>query len=826
MSTERLDIVVTTSGDKAASQNISQIGTSADVSAKSVDTLNSSMRFMRTALAAVGVGAFVMEMFRAADAYTTLSNRIRAAASTQEEFARAEQEVFNIAQRTRTSFEETANLYGRFQAVTRSLRISQEDLFKMLETVNQAIQVGGATSSGAAAGLLQFSQALAAGVLRGEEFNSIMENTPGLAAAIAKGLNVPIGALRNMAMQGQLTAKAITDALQRVAPEVSRAFSAMTPTVSQAFQVLSNAWTRFQGQLDQAQGTSAIVSRAILLLADNLRLLYNILVTGAATWVAYRVALVAASVATTAWAAATTSTTLAVAGLNTGLTTLTITTAGASTASRAFTAALALLTGALRAVWAVVAANPFVTLATAIAGVVIAIYTFGNSIQINGISPLAALNAVIALVVSAFKFLIDAVAPWVEQMVRGAQVIAGWIVQLVGAENASIALRAAVVALGVYMFATFLPALVSLTLTVGAAIAAFVLMGEVITRLSGGQWGEFTNRIIEVGDRLKTDFIKRMREAQQQIDSTQNSQQQFVRGLEQVQGGANQTGRAVRNLTTELGTAEELHRRWMDQIKKASDEGRANLQRLIQEEQRAATVTRNAFGDMIQITDEWAERSGANFNKVTNQARSAADSISDSTSTMTRSLDSTTRHSGGTGGGTTSTTQTFQGAADIRIRPLDAGTQSVLRSLGVDPDTMQTLQMQATVLRGTPSYATALRALSQYLSGQSDEAKGYLKSIGFAPYAAYRYGGGFEVGGSGGPDSQLVQFMATPGEDVTVRTRRQQRADDGGARPQQNVINVSMEVHGVRSPEEFRRSEQQILTSLQSKLSQVAPRLK
>ena len=150
---------------------------------------------------------------------------------------------FDIAQRIGVPIQETATLYGKLQQAVRMLGGEQKDALTLTESISQALRISGASATEAQSSLLQFGQALASGVLRGEEFNSVVENSPRLAQALADGLNVPIGRLRKLAEEGRLTADVVVNALMGQKDKLAAEYAQLPATVSQAFTRLSNAFT-------------------------------------------------------------------------------------------------------------------------------------------------------------------------------------------------------------------------------------------------------------------------------------------------------------------------------------------------------------------------------------------------------------------------------------------------------------------------------------------------------------------------------------------------------------------------------------------------------
>jgi tape measure domain-containing protein len=230
------------------------------------------------------IGNQLGKVIQTADGFKTLQARLKLVSDTTDEYNVAQKEVFNIAQRTRASLEGTANVYGKLETSVKQLGGTQQDALQVTETLNQAIAL---TSQGAAqdeAAILQFSQALGSGVLRGDEFNSVMENSPGLAKALADGLQVPITALRGMAEAGELTADRLINALGKAAPSVAKQFSQLPVTVGQAFTQLNNEFTRYIGEADAAGGATAKLAASIQFVAENLKPLAETALTLAAVY--------------------------------------------------------------------------------------------------------------------------------------------------------------------------------------------------------------------------------------------------------------------------------------------------------------------------------------------------------------------------------------------------------------------------------------------------------------------------------------------------------------------------------------------------------------
>lgn len=241
------------------------------------------MNGMLGKLAATAGAAFsINQIVNYADSYTGLQNRLKLVTASQAELKTAMNDTFTIAQKTASSWDSTAMVYQRFADNADRLGISLGKTAELTETVSKAISVSGGSAASAEAALMQFGQALASGVLRGEEFNSISEQAPGLLKAIAKGIGVNVGELRAMAGEGKITGDVLVDALGKAKPYIDDLFNKTDFTISQSFTKLSNEVTRFVGEFDAATGASKTFVKGITSLAQNMDSIVNTMGVGAA----------------------------------------------------------------------------------------------------------------------------------------------------------------------------------------------------------------------------------------------------------------------------------------------------------------------------------------------------------------------------------------------------------------------------------------------------------------------------------------------------------------------------------------------------------------
>lgn len=226
-------------------------------------------------LAAAALGGQLLsgtlgDVTRTADAYENLAARIRLVTGEGAAFDAAFQGVFDVATRTSSALESTGTLFARIAQAGRDIGVSNQQALALTETINQAVQVSGASAASSDAALTQLIQGLQSGVLRGEEFNSVMEQAPRLATALADGLGVPIGQLRRLAETGQLTSTTVIQALRSQSEAVAKEFGALPATVGRAITNLSTEWTRFIGITNGSTGATTVIADGINLLAGNL----------------------------------------------------------------------------------------------------------------------------------------------------------------------------------------------------------------------------------------------------------------------------------------------------------------------------------------------------------------------------------------------------------------------------------------------------------------------------------------------------------------------------------------------------------------------------
>ena len=212
----------------------------------------------------------IREIARASEQYVNMTNRLRLVTEGSEQLAYAQEAVMRAAQQTYQPLETTAEVYQRIAQNANALGLSFAEVEAVTKTVSRTIALSGADTQAAAGAMRQFGQALASGSLRGDELNSILEGTPALAQAIARGLGVTTGELRTMGAEGQLTSTKIVTALQSQEGEVEEMSRTMSVTAGQAMVTFGNSLIGIVGKLDEASGASRGFASAVLDLSGAL----------------------------------------------------------------------------------------------------------------------------------------------------------------------------------------------------------------------------------------------------------------------------------------------------------------------------------------------------------------------------------------------------------------------------------------------------------------------------------------------------------------------------------------------------------------------------
>lgn len=237
------------------------------------------------AFATLGSAVSISHIIATADQMQNLASQIRLATSSTEQFHAVQTELRAIANEQRSSFDAVVDLYSNSQRSLSALGKSQQDVINFTRNMTMAMNVGGRSAQAQAAALTQLGQALASGVLRGDEFNSVAEQAPILMDLIAKEMGVTSNAIRDLAKDGKITADVVYNAVAKATDSLSAMSAKMPTTVSQALQVIKNEYNYLIDDImNQNSMMSQNIANALLWVAEHFRTLVSAAAMVGAVW--------------------------------------------------------------------------------------------------------------------------------------------------------------------------------------------------------------------------------------------------------------------------------------------------------------------------------------------------------------------------------------------------------------------------------------------------------------------------------------------------------------------------------------------------------------
>ncbi|HGN1021012.1 TPA: tape measure protein [Proteus mirabilis] len=278
----QMDVQQLLTSQQQLEQRLNRMDSSFNRTSQSVNNTERSMQSLSKVAAALTGYLSASMVASYSEAWTELNNKLSNSVRASESLVDVTQRVFDISQATRSSLDATATLYARLERGTREYNTSAEDLAKLTSIINQGFIVSGATAQEAENAIIQLSQGIASGVLRGEEFNSVAEQGSRLMVALADSMGVGIGQLRKMAAEGKLTTDVVVKGLLSQGDAIGKEFAKTTRTMSQAFQEAGNNLTKFLGENTTIKSTISAFSDAVITVSKNLDELSSVLTVIAA----------------------------------------------------------------------------------------------------------------------------------------------------------------------------------------------------------------------------------------------------------------------------------------------------------------------------------------------------------------------------------------------------------------------------------------------------------------------------------------------------------------------------------------------------------------
>lgn len=774
---EDVVIRVTERGAKETANAIGGIGKASEQTAGAAAALS---RVMYSLLGAFSVKVLVDYT----DRFQSMGNQLKLVTKNTEEFNKTQERLFTLANQNRTSVDGLTELYTKLAMSQKEVGVSGEQLWRVVDVVSKSIAVAGKSGQAGANGLRQFIQGLVSGKVQGEELRSVLENTPFLAKTLADGLRVPVGALRELGAQGELTSKVVVEALLRMQASVDKEFAKTGVTIRQALTILDNAFVRFIGQSGQVGSASSIVSQGIVFLAQNIDKVAFGVIAATAAWVGYA-------------------------------------------------AAVRLVAAAQWLANAAIAANPVVRLVAIVATGVAALIAFTTEWK------------TIVEVVTRAGLAVVELFKWISEGVTGA---IAWFTQLsasidASANSLSASWGAALTSVTEYLgsWVTWLTELVTVT------IPGYWNTGiEMVKKFFIDGFTSIRDFIVGVFDFLKTTLDNWVKSALSFINRVIDAAKSAANAILGLGGGGgsrelagaraeggpvsggktylvgengpelftpNSSGNIIPNGGSTGSSA---------QLRSANDNASSTRsQRMLEETFRAALQPEfeslRAIGNQTNVRLDKLIELGQQTASATTSLNNTVEA---SSSTGSTASGTSAINNFGIGGVNTGTTVTASNGMPTYANTTATGGGAGGSNAGYWVSQLaKALADEVTGLRaGSQSRVAYIKSQipSDILDEVTKQAQRKVFGTGQNATVNFRTGGQLMVPGGTGVDSKVIPIRATPGEEVTVRTRKQQRDAATPMNTGDVTINFNIETPDANS---FRQSETQVLREFSRKAS-------
>lgn len=238
---------------------------------KTTKTMTNSVKLLTSAFIGLGAVDIAKTLSRQADTMTNINSKLKLVTTSTEELTKAQNELFKIAQKTRTGFADNVDLYQKISLSTQNLGLSQKEILSLTESINKSLVISGTSAEGATTLITQLGQAFAndfKGV--GQELGTIRDQSTALYQAILKGAGLTEAQFRKMAQDGELSSKLIAEAVFKQEQALDQNFKKMAKTVSQSYTQIENSTIQLIGNLDKISGASEAVSKTFTTISESL----------------------------------------------------------------------------------------------------------------------------------------------------------------------------------------------------------------------------------------------------------------------------------------------------------------------------------------------------------------------------------------------------------------------------------------------------------------------------------------------------------------------------------------------------------------------------
>jgi len=266
----QLGIKVDSSSIKQATNELSKLTNQSGKTEKSTNALTSGFLNLKNAVIGYASIQTAKQILDTADNMNLLNARLKLATSSTAEYTSQQTALLNIAKQSYTGISDTITLFTKLNPALKQVGATTEQVNSVVASFTKGLQLGGSSAAEASSAILQFSQAMGSGVLRGEEFNAIAEASPKLMSYLAKGLGVAQGELRKMAENGELTASRVSNALLKVKTDIDRDFATLPVTVGKALTNLKTDLSLAINEIDTATGATQSLANGIVSFSNSI----------------------------------------------------------------------------------------------------------------------------------------------------------------------------------------------------------------------------------------------------------------------------------------------------------------------------------------------------------------------------------------------------------------------------------------------------------------------------------------------------------------------------------------------------------------------------
>lgn len=253
----QMDVANLIEAQRKVNERLEKMSGGASKAAGKFDQLQTSINKIAGAIAASIVVDWGKAFLVAADNMSQLNARIERLTGSAAAASQTMQNLMRISSATGGSLQDTAKLWETLSTALRDTGATNGQIIQLTETLQKIGRIGGSSSEEMANALRQFGQSISSGTVRAQEFNSILEQMPELARQIAAGMGVSIGELRQLMLDGKLTAEDALNAIQKQTGSVNAEFEKLPRTLSQANTALTNSFLSMIDSVNQATGASS-----------------------------------------------------------------------------------------------------------------------------------------------------------------------------------------------------------------------------------------------------------------------------------------------------------------------------------------------------------------------------------------------------------------------------------------------------------------------------------------------------------------------------------------------------------------------------------------